>query len=303
MEPSHSEGAGRFCVSAGQHRAEASALVEALRRHMARLEQGQLRFEKSRFEQARAERPGLREQPWTIGVKDVDSHLPAQGLARFGLHDVSPGAYGDQPAAMGFTLALALRRLGDPQERRPLLWCRLASAEREHGRLYGHGLERLGLARRRFITVTLKKPVALLWTMEEALKSGAMAIVIGDGEGAHADLTTTRRLLLAAQAGKSAGVLVFARADVAASASHTRWRASSATSRSPPHDAAAPGPPAWRIELTRARGGRPGAWHLEWENAPHRFTLVPGLRGGALHPWADETGQAGAAQGAALRTG
>lgn len=298
MEPSRSEGAGRFCVSAGQHKAEASALVEALRRHMARLEQAPPRFEKSRFE-----RPGAREQPWTIGVREVDSHLPAEGLSHHGLHDVSPGTYGDQPAAMGFALALALRRLDDPQERRPLLWCRLAHAEREHGRLYGHGLERLGLARRRFITVTLKKPVALLWTMEEALKSGAMAIVIGDGEGAHADLTRTRRLALAAQAGKTAGCLVFTRADVPASASHTRWLASSATSRSPPYDSGAPGAPAWRIELTRARGGRPGIWDLEWQDAPHHFTMVSGLRGGALHPWADETGKAAAAQGTALRAG
>ena len=60
-----------------------------------------------------------------MGLPELDRHLPAQGLARGGLHDVSPRAHGDQPAAMGFALALALRRLADPQERRPLLWCRL----------------------------------------------------------------------------------------------------------------------------------------------------------------------------------
>ena len=63
-----------------------------------------------------------------MGLPELDRHLPAQGLARGGLHDVSPRAHGDQPAAMGFALALALRRLADAQERRPLLWCRLASA-------------------------------------------------------------------------------------------------------------------------------------------------------------------------------
>ena len=63
---------------------------------------------------------------------------------------------------------------------RLLLWCRLQAQEREHGRLYGHGLERLGLPRHRFLTVSLKKPAELLWTMEEALKSGSVAAVIGD---------------------------------------------------------------------------------------------------------------------------
>ena len=61
--------------------------------------------------------------------------------------------------------------------------------------------------------------------MEEALKSGALALVIGDAEPAQAGLTVTRRLSLAAQAGKSAGILIFARAEAAASVSHTRWTA------------------------------------------------------------------------------
>ena len=237
------------------------------------------------------------------GLPDLDRHLPEQGLLRNGLHDVSPRAYGDAPAAMGFALALALRRLADTQERRPLLWCRLEREEREHGRLYGHGLERLGLPRPRFVTLTLKKPQALLWTMEEALKSGALAMVIGDADAAHAGLTVTRRLSLAAQAGKSAGILTFARADVPATASHTRWTAASAASRSPPHDALAPGIPAWSIELTRARGGRPGAWILEWHHALHRFSLVSGFSRGAIHPGTDQDRQEAAAQEPALRAG
>ena len=292
LEPSRQRAEG-FAVSASRNREEVLPLVEALRQHIARLEQAQPRLDRGRSR-------GL---PWRMGLEVLDRHLPEQGLARSGLHDVSPAAYGDMPAAMGFSLALALRRLADPGERRPLLWCRLASAEREYGRLYGHGLERLGLMRQRFVTVTLKKPDALLWTMEEALKSGALALVIGDADARHAGLTATRRLLLAAAAGKSAGLLLFLKPDASATASHSRWQAGAAQSRSPPHDSAAPGLPAWRIELTRARSGRPGAWDLEWHHAPHRFALVSGLRGGTFHPWTDETGQAAAAQGPAFRIG
>lgn len=292
IEPSRQRAEG-FAVPATRHREDVLPLVEALRRHIARLERGVPQLDRGRGRGA----------PWTTGLEAIDRNLPAQGLLRSGLHDVSPAAYGDMPAAMGFGLALALRRMADPAERRPLLWCRLAGAEREYGRLHGHGLERLGLSRQRFVTVTLNKPDALLWTMEEALKSGALALVLGDAEARHAGLTATRRLLLAAQAGKSAAILMFLKPEATATASHTRWLAGAGSSRSPPHDRAAPGLPAWNIELTRARGGRPGAWTLEWHHAPHRFALVSGLRGGALHPWTDETGKATAAERPALRAG
>ena len=268
-------------------------LIESLRALITKAEQGHAQFQRPRGKNA----------PWLLGLAEADRHLPAQGLQRAGLHDVSPRAYGDQPAAMGFALALALCRLSDPQERRPLLWCRLAAHEREHGRLYGHGLERLGLARQRFVTVTLAKPASLLWTMEEALKSGAVAAVIGDAEARHADLTVTRRLLLAAAQGKSAAILTFAKPDVSATASHTRWTAAAVPSLSPGHDRQGLGPPCWSIELTRARGGRPGAWILEWHHAQSRFSLVPGVSRRTLHPFTDQDGPEAAAPGPALRAG
>lgn len=296
MEPAqHGARGGETCAGVTHFRQgdDVAPLIEALRAHITRLEQGHAQFERQR----------TRSTPWAMGLPEIDRHFPAQGLARGGLHDVSPRSYGDQPAALGFALALALRRLSDPQERRPLLWCRLATHEREHGRLYGHGLERLGLPRHRFVTVTLKKPASLLWTMEEALKSGAVAAVLGDADAAHADLTVTRRLSLAAVAGKSAAILTFARPEPAATASHTRWTAAAVPSRSPPDDAQAPGLPCWSIELTRARGGRPGAWILEWHHAQSRFSLVPGFSRRALHPGADQDGAEAADQGLALRTG
>jgi protein ImuA len=291
----HGARGGETCagVTPFRQREDVAPLIDALRAHVARLEQGHAQFQ----------RQGARAAAWGMGLPDLDSHLPAQGLARGGLHDVSPRAHGDQPAAMGFALALALRRLADPQERRPLLWCRLGTQEREHGRLYGHGLERLGLPRHRFVTITLKKPASLLWTMEEALKSGAVAAVLGDADAAHAGLTVTRRLSLAAAAGKSAAILTFARPEAAATASHTRWTAAAVSSLSPPHDAQGLGPPCWSIELTRVRGGRPGAWILEWHHAQSRFSLVPGFSRRTIHPDTDQDGAEAAAQGPALRAG
>jgi protein ImuA len=293
MEPARSKRAEGFRVPANATEGRHLTAIAALRHHIARFEQPLPQFNK---------RPA-RDQPWTLGIPIIDAHLAAFGLARTGLHDVAPQAYGDMPAAMGFALALGLRHLADMSERRPLLWCRLAREEHEYGRLYGHGLETLGLARNRFLTLTLKRPAALLWTMEDALKSGALALVISDADSRHANLTVTRRLSLAAHAGESAGLLVFSKPHVNATASHTRWITATTKSRAPPYDIQAPGHPAWEIELTRARGGRPGAWTVEWHHAPHCFNLVSKLSRGALHPWADESGKIFAAQSPALRAG
>lgn len=268
-------------------------VMAALRERIAKLENALPQLDKA----------GRSRQSWTMGVPTIDAHLASTGLARYGLHDVAPRHYGDMPAAMGLSVALALRRLSDPAERRPLLWCRLAREVREYGNLYGHGLENLGLARHRFVTVTLKNPIAALWVAEEALKSGALAVVMLDADVKHTSLTATRRLSLAAQAGKCAGLMVFATQQAGTTVSHTRWLAEAARSQAPPYDALAPGLPSWNLELTRVRGGRPGAWTVEWHHASHRFNLVSQLRGGEIHPWTNETEKISGPQIAALRAG
>jgi protein ImuA len=293
MEPMHRLVAGGFITSQSDKSDNPARVMEALRGHIARLEKALPQLDKDRS----------RSLPWTFGVADIDAHLAAQGLARYGLHDVSPRDYGEVPAAMRVTLALALRRLGDASERRPLLWCRLAREVREYGNLYGHGVEFMGLPRHRFVTVTLKRPVDVLWVAEEALKSGAVSVVITDADARHTSLTATRRLSLAAQAGKSSGLMVFTTPQSGATASHTRWIAAAARSQPPPYDAQAPGLVAWNLELVRARGGRPGAWVVEWQDAPHRFNLVSKLRSGEIHAGAEEAGQSIATEGRSLRTG
>jgi protein ImuA len=293
IEPMPTQVAGGFSASKPKAGDGPSRLIEALRNHIARLEHTLPQLDKAHFRSA----------PWTVGIPEIDSHLATQGLARHGLHDVSPKAYGDMPAAMGVSLAMALQRLADPVERRPLLWCRLAREVREYGNLYGHGLETLGLSRHRFVTVTLRKPVAAMWVAEEALKSGALALVIVDTDPRHASLTATRRLALAAHAGKAAGLMVFATPHNGSTASHTRWIVAASRSQPPPHDRQAPGSPSWNLELTRARGGRPGAWVVEWQHAAHRFNLVSKLRGGEIHPWADEAREITTTSRLALRAG
>lgn len=231
-------------------------------------------------------------QDWGFGLDEIDRHLPRSGmtpgLATDGVHEIAPAAYGDMPAALGFAAALIVRRLacgpgGEPADERPVLWCRLSAETREWGRVYGHGLEALGFARHRLLTATLNKPDAALWTIEEALKSAALAGVVAD-VGSGLDLTAVRRLMLAANAGRTPGLLVFPAPPQGGTAARTRWSIAAAPSVPPPFDDRAPGLPAWKLRLVRCRGGRPGEWFVEWSHATHRFALASAVSGRTADP-------------------
>jgi protein ImuA len=285
---------------------QARDLIEMLRRHIARTEDKSYRIDTKRTANRNAP---LRSMPWALGLDEVDSFLSLKGLHPHALHDIAPERYGDFPAASGFALALARCRLNDVSERRPILWCRLEREQQEYGRSYGHGLRPLGIARDRFLTVTLKRAVNLFWTMEEALKSGALSLVLGDAAPQHCTLTVTRRLSLASAKGKSAGFLIFAAPHNEATSSQTRWRVKTEMSHPPPFEPQAPGAPVWTVSLLKARSGRQGSWTLTWQeqrhkdHASHRFALVSRFPRGALHPGAAEGESPRSAAGPALRAG
>jgi protein ImuA len=218
---------------------------------------------------------------WELGSHSLDRHLPPQGLALNALHEVMAGSYADTPAAMGFALCLAIRRLGlRERSTRPLLWCRLCRGNAEWGRLYGHGLLAFGLPRERFLTLSVRKPSAMLWTVEEALRSGVLSAVIAEIGGRAFNFTFARRLSLAAEAGSTPGILVFSHLLSGATAALSRWQVRARASIPPPLDDHAPGSPAWNLVLQRCRGGRPGEWSVEWSHATHSFSLVASVPSG-----------------------
>ncbi len=242
------------------------------------------------------------EERWTLGLEEVDRHLPKAGLDARGVHEIAAHAYGDLPAALGFAAALGLRRLARrPGGARMVLWCRQGRGVAEWGRLYGAGLESFGLPRERLLTVTLRTADALLWTLEEALKSGAFGLVMADGDGERTDLTLIRRLMLAAAAGRTPGLIVFPSPVMGGTAARSRWRVRSRLSRGAFFDAEAPGLPAWQVTLERCRSGEPGRWLLEWDHAKSSFALAsaPSDRasaaGGRLASGARPAARAGAA--------
>lgn len=176
--------------------------------------------------------------------------LPA--LARAGLHEIE----GDV-AASGFAAALAGLLAGT---RGRVLWCTPRPALREAGALYGAGLTACGLDPARLIVAGPRQTRDALWTMEEALRGGVFAAVIGEIETLPP--IAARRLQLAAEAHATAALLLQPPRAHGVSVGMTRWRARSA-----------PGG-AWHIELARCRSGASGTWLVEWNHATHCFDLV-----------------------------
>src|SRR5262245_31263258 len=104
-----------------------------------------------------------------FGVAQVDAALPGGGLAP-GLHEIAPAPAAGIGAVLGFAAALAGRAMA--QRGGAVLWIGAA-------RLYGPGLTAFGLAPERLLLVRAARAKAVPWAMEEGLKSGALAAVVG----------------------------------------------------------------------------------------------------------------------------
>jgi protein ImuA len=198
------------------------------------------------------------------GVDEIDVALPWGGFPR-GLHEVA-SPVGDGARA-GFIASLLGRGSG------PILWCRSRRTALDIGDPYGPGLAGLGLDPARLVLVEAGKRTDLLWAMEEGARTKGLAAIVA--EGVMPDLTASRRLQLAAEAGDVLVFLLQSGRQAAASSALTRWFVVSVPSVA---EADGPGRARWRIALWRCRGGgRPQDWIVEWDDASLSLSMVPPL--------------------------
>ncbi len=220
--------------------------------------------------------------PWRLGAAGIDSLLGPDGLESGGVHEVKPAA--GEPgaswaaawaAALAFSLALGIRR-GAPG---PVLCCRPATLASELGGLYGPGLSTLGLAPDRLIIVETANAADTLWAMEEGLRSGSLALVLGALDGVA--LTPARRLALAAAAHRSPCLLLTHPRSEAMAATATRWRVGPLPSAPHPFDRHAPGALRFTVGLERCRMqpvlAGAASFSLEWCDEALCFRLAPGV--------------------------
>jgi protein ImuA len=244
---------------------------------------------------ARLERPqGRVRDALPFELADLDGHLPAGGLARGAVHEIwEAGPSGEHGASAVLFAAGLAARLGGP-----VLWC---LRRRD---LFAPGLSAAGLHPDRILFVETWHEADVLPVLEEGLRGGGLAAVVG--EVARFALTPSRRLQLAAErSGVTALVLRRWRAAALGAeptAAATRWRVTPASSS--PLPAPGVGRARWHVELLRCRGAEPRSWLLEACDAQGRLALSPDLAH-RPHPQAAGAGpvRSRAATGQAARDG
>jgi protein ImuA len=237
-------------------------------------------------------------------IADLEGVKPSQGAGAGPLSlDPEPGllheVFTDERRNAGATLGFALGQArGLLSKARPaVFFIQRQSEAQELGLPYGVGLESFGFASASLVLARVETAIELLWALEEALSSPAVAAVIADvGEAPKAlDFTATRRLSLRAGAtGGSAFILRYGRGREA-SAARRRWHLAPQISRPAPFDARAPGHPRWRVTLEKGPGAQGMSMVLDWtENG---FERVETARTGRFAPEAAPFGARPAALG------
>jgi protein ImuA len=172
-------------------------------------------------------------------------------------------ASGREVCGAAAALALALDGLraegGEPKD---VLWVQDRASLRLTGRPYRAGLPEA--LRPRLIHVLAETCEDALFALEEGVRCRDLGCVIGElaGNPRALDFTASRRLSLAAE--KHGVPLYLVRIDARRdlSSARMRWDVRAALSPRPRWNDDAPGAPAWRAELFRARAHPPGTWIL-----------------------------------------
>jgi protein ImuA len=173
----------------------------------------------------------------------------------------------------------------------PVLWVQDRLSRQEAGLPYLPGLAGLPLLR-----ADLERPLDVLWAMEEGLRCGALAAVIGEVWGAApvVDFVATRRLAMRAGRGGMTCWLIRRAAEAGPSAAQNRWRVASLPALRDPDDPRAPGDPRWQVELFRSRSRPPGLWVASHDRAADRLDLAAAVPDRALAGRADARAPAAA---------
>ncbi len=109
----------------------------------------------------------------------------------------------------------------------------------------------------------------ILWTAEEALRSGAAPLVVAEPEAAPG-LTPLRRLQLAAEAGGNPLCLLLPPEAGSSGAVESRWRCAPLPSRG--------GKPRWRFERAPGKAGPPLTWETGLEDVRAASARPAGLQ-------------------------
>ncbi len=157
------------------------------------------------------------------------------------------------PGAHGFAVIQAALHKGGP-----VLWI---GARHAPERLFPPGLVPV-LDPSRLIAVETRSETDLLWATEEGLRAGPLALVVACPDK-PLSLTAGRRLQLAAEAGRTTGLLLV-RMGAGSNAAETRWQAAPLF-----QDA---GGQEW--SLVKNKRGAHGTWIVRWDAKARSLHVV-----------------------------
>jgi len=211
---------------------------------------------------------GDKRERLAFGLSEIDRRLEGEGLAAAAMHEVAGASSGlaEDAAASLFIAGIAGRRAGAGGT---VLW---ALARRD---LFAPGLALAGLPPERLIYAECGGDEDVLAVMEEGLRHGGLAAVVG--EVGRAPMAASRRLQLAAEQGGTMALMLrrWRRSGGdplgLPSAAMTRWRIACLPSAELPVPGV--GRARWRVMLARQRGGEPCEWIMESPDAEGRLAL------------------------------
>lgn len=233
-------------------------------------------FAFSNIEQWQKNKAYQRDSFLMFGAKEVDARLKG-GLPHNALHEIFAGESGDVATASAFALLLSLRL---PEPKGKIFWIAEEKQDRVSGRLYSPGLADFGFDPAAMVILRTANMLDALRAAADASRSKAASAVVLEvyGGARMIDLTSTRRLSLAAA---NSGVLILlVRVDAmpVPSAAFSRWQIRSAPSEAFP--ANSPGLPTFDISLLRHRSGiAPFEARIVWDHERQIFHDAP-LSGG-----------------------
>lgn len=196
-----------------------------------------------------------------VGLGPIINAFPNASFPLGAIHEFLSARPEDAAATCGFLSGILSPLMGS---------CGTALWISSSRTLFPPALRSFGLHPDHIIFVDLQKEKEVLWSMEEALKCGALTAVVG--EMGEIDFTASRRLQLAVEQSQVTGFILrhnFRKLNTTACVS--RWRISPLPSETV-DDLPGVGFPQWRVELLRIRNGRPGVWDLKWMGG--RFQAV-----------------------------
>jgi protein ImuA len=221
-------------------------------------------------------RPAAAAAAVDMGWGEIDDAFPTKTFPVGAVHEFLCSHQEDAAASSGFMAAMLAALM---RNKGTAIWISTSRM------LFPPALVNFGIEPHRIIFIDLQREKDMAWAMEEALKCGALAAVVG--EIREISFTASRRLQLAVEKSQVTG-FHFRRnpANLHTSACLSRWKITPLPSLVE-DDLPGIGYPRWNVELLKVRNGRPGTWQLEW--AEGGFRHIPRLTA-IIHDLQKKTG-------------